>query len=112
MSREFYMGDSFNRGYSEREDIGNWSAMSCCNSVSVLPSSYTVADGVSSHVETKFEGLENSIKALSKQMENIRYSAKDVGAALKVLSDKLCGGRRSLRSELKTLGGNGRYVQL
>lgn len=110
MSREFYMGDSFNRGYSEREDIGNWSAMSCCNSVSAMPSSYAVVDGISSNIETRFDGLENSIKALSKQMENIKYSAKDVGAALKGISDKLSSGRRSLRSELKTLGGNGRYV--
>lgn len=106
------MGDSFNRGYSEREDIGNWGTMACCNSISTLPNSYAVADGISSNIETRFDGLENSIKALSKQMENIKYSAKDVGAALKGLSDKLSGGRRSLRSELKTLGGNGRYVQL
>ena len=110
MSREFYMGDNFNRGLGEIEEIGNWGTMSCCNNISAMPNSYAVADGVSSHVETRFEGLEDSIKTLSKQMENIRYSAKDVGAALKVLSDKLSGGRRSLRSELKTLGGNGRYV--
>ena len=110
MSREFYMGDNFNRGLGEIEEIGNWGTMCCCNSTGAMPNSYAVADGVSSHVETKFDGLENSIKALSKQMENIRYSAKDVGTALKWLSDKLSGGRRSLRSELKTLGGNGRYV--
>ena len=110
MSREFYMGDSFNRGYSERGDVGNWSTMACCNNTSALSSSYTVADGISSNIETRFDGLENSIKALSKQMENIKFSAKDVGAALKGLSDKLSSGRRSLRSELKTLGGNGRYV--
>ena len=110
MSREFYMGDSFNRGYYEREGIGDLSAMVCCNSASVMPSSYTVVDGVSNHVETRFEGLENSIKALSKQMENIKFSAKDVGAALKKVSDKLSNSRGSLRSELKTLGGNGRYV--
>ena len=111
MSREFYMGDSFNRGYRER-GIGNWDAMSCCNNISVLSSSdvVAVADGISNNIETRFEGLENSIKALSKQMENIKYSAKDVGAALKGISNKLKGGRRSLRSELKTLGGNGRYV--
>ena len=110
MSREFYMGDNFNRSLGEIEEIGNWDTMCCCNSTGAMPNSYAVADGVSSHVETKFEGLENSIKALSKQMENIKFSAKDVGAALKGLSDKLSGGRRSLRSELKTLGGNGRYV--
>ena len=109
MSREFYMGDSFNRGYSEREDIGNWSAMACCNNTSALLSSYAVADGVSSNIETRFDGLENSIKALSKQMENIKFSAKDVGAALKKVSDKLSNGRRSLRSELKTLEGRKRY---
>ena len=57
MSREFYMGDSFNRGYSEREDIGNWGTMSCCNSISTLPNSYTAADGVSSHTENRFEKL-------------------------------------------------------
>ena len=110
MSREVDMGDSFNRGYSEREDIGNWSTMACCNNTSALSSSYTVVDGVSSNIETRFDGLENSIKALSKQMENIKFSAKDVGDALKKVSDKLSNGRRSLRSELKTLGGNGRYV--
>lgn len=109
MSREFYMGDSFNRDYRER-GIGNWDTMSCCNNVSALSSSCTITDGVSSKIETRFEGLENSIKALSKQMENIKFSAKDVGAALKKVSDKLSNGRRSLRSELKTLGGNGRYV--
>ena len=115
MSREFYMGDSFNRGYTEREDIGNWSTMACCNNISILPNSYTavndtVVDGISSNIETRFEGLETSIKALSKQMENIKFSAKDVGAALKKISDKLSNGRRSLRSELKTLRGNSRYV--
>ena len=104
MSREFYMGDNFNR------DIDNWGTMCFCNNTSALPSSYAVADGISSHVETRFDGLENSIKALSKQMENIKFSAKDVGAALKKVSDKLSNSRRSLRSELKTLGGNGRYV--
>ena len=101
---EFYMGDSFNR------NINSLSTTDCCSTTSALLNSYAAADGVSSHVETRFEGLEDSIKALSKRMENIRYSAKDVGAALKGLSDKLSGGRRSLRSELKTLGGNGRYV--
>lgn len=110
MSREFYMGDNFNRGYGEIEEIGNWGTMCCCNSTSALPSSYAVTDGISSHVETNFDGLKDSIKALSKQMENIKFSAKDVGAALKEISDKLSNGRCSLRSELKTLGGNGRYV--
>lgn len=113
------MGDSFDRGYRERgytecENTNNWSAMAaCCNSadsIGALSSSYTVVDGVSSNIETRFDGLENSIKALSKQMENIKFSAKDVGAALKKVSDKLSNGRRSLRSELKTLRGNGRYV--
>ena len=40
-------------------------------------------------------------------MENIKFSGKDIGAALKKIGKKLNNGRRSLRSELKTLGGNG-----
>lgn len=101
MSKEFYMGDNFNRGYSEREDIGSWNAMACCNSVSASPSRY---------IATNAEDLRDAIKALSKPMENIKFSAKDAGDAFKKISDRLKGGRRSLRNELKTLGGNGRYV--
>lgn len=114
MSREFYMDDSFNRDYRER-GIGDWTVMSdCCNnaySISTLSNSCTAAvDGVSSNIENRFDSLEKSIKVLSKQMENIKFSAKDIGAALKKVSDKLSNGRRNLRSELKTLRGNGRYV--
>lgn len=107
---EFYMGDSFNRDYRERGNINNLSTTDCCSSTSALPSSYTVADGVSSHVENRFEKLEDAVKALSKQMKNVQFSGKDIGAALKKVGKKLNNGRRSLRSELKTLGGNGRYV--
>lgn len=114
MSREFYMDDNFNRDYRER-GIGNWTVMNaCCNnadSISTLSNSYiTVADGVSSHTENKLDELENSIKILNKQMENIKFSSKDIGAALKKINDKLSNGYCNLRSELKTLRGNGRYV--
>lgn len=102
---EFYMGDNFNRSY--REGIDDW----CCSNVITLSNSYTAVDGVLNCMENKFEKLEDAIKALSKQMENIKFSGKDIGAALKKVGNKLSnGGCRSLRSELKTLGGNGRYV--
>ena len=101
---EFYMGDSFNRS------INSLSTTDCCINTSALLNSYTAADGVSSHTENRFEKLENAIEILSKQMENIKFSGKDIGAALKKISKKVGNGRRSLRSELKTLGGNGRYV--
>ena len=110
MNREFYMGDSFNRDYREIGSVSSLSTTDCCSNTSAFLNSYNAVNGVSNHTENRFEKLENAIKVLNKQMENIKFNSKDIGAAFKKFSDRLSNGRRSLRSELKTLGGNGRYV--
>lgn len=109
----FYAGDIFDRGVTtayccatadSAVNANNWSAQSLDNSIS------TCASGISSNVECRIDGLEEAIEKLSKSFENVKYSASDVGAALKKMSDKLTGSKKSLRSQLKTLGGNRRYV--
>lgn len=113
MSREFYMGDSFNRGYSEREDVGNWSTMACCNSISldnVATSSYS---GGTSGISKRLDKIESSLEKVCGSCINFAANTKEAGEALKKVAEslnKLGAGVRLRRKDLKTLGGNGRYV--
>lgn len=113
MSREFYMGDSFDRGYSEREDVGNWSTMACCNSLvsdGVATSSYS---GGTSGISKRLSNIESSLEKVCNGCVNFAANVDEAREAFKKMAEslnKLGVGVRLCRTDLKTLGGNGRYV--
>lgn len=115
MSREFYMGDSFNRGYSEREDIFNWGTMSCLDSStsSVVPRDIIVNKGGTSGISKRLDNIESSLEKVCNGCVNFAANVDEAREAFKKMAEslnKLGVGVRPLRADLKTLGGNGRYV--
>ena len=114
MSREFYMGDSFNRGYHEREDIFNWDTMACCNNIS---SESTIASlsssGGTSGISKRLSNIESSLEKVCNGCVNFAANVDEAREAFKKMAEslnKMGVGVRLCRDNLKTLGGNGRYV--
>ena len=112
MSRGFYMGDSFDRGCHEREDIFNWGTMACCNSLvsdGVATSSYSSA---TSGISNRLDKIESSLEKLCGGCVNFAANAEEAREGLeKVVNSvkKLGAGVRLTRADLKTLKGRERY---
>lgn len=107
----FYAGDTFDRDYMEAEYLG-----------SSISRSATCADGLGSHMECFLSGKNDwnttvsaCCNAVSAATNNVCLSAEKAGQAMKSIADALkdagsCARRGLWRKDLKTLGGNGRYV--
>ena len=108
----FYAGDVFDRGavtanYCSTSD-STWSAQGLDSHTEITALNNC---GGTSVLSSRLDSLENSVDALNKVFMNVKLSSENVGAALKSITDKLNNcGKKSLRSQLKTLGGTGRYV--
>lgn len=105
MSREFYMGDSFNRGYSEREDIFNWGTMCWLDG----PASKAVAnDGGTSGISKRLNNIESSLEKVCNGCVNFAANVDEAREAFKKMAEslnKMGVGVRLCRDNLKTLGG-------
>ena len=115
MSREFYMGDSFNRGYDYDEwKMGDWSAMACCNNISLDSTAASLSNnGGTSGISKRLDNIESSLEKVCNGCVNFAANVDEAREAFKKMAEslnKLGVGVRLCRNNLKTLGGNGRYV--
>lgn len=111
MSREFYMGDSFNREYDDWK-LDNWKVMCLSDSPALK---ITANSGGTSGISKRLDNIESSLEKVCNGCVNFAANAEEAGKAIKKITEslnKLRAGVGLRRIDLKTLGGNGRYVQL
>ena len=112
MSREFYMGDSFNRGYNEMEDADSWSPMCFLNS-SATSKSVAANNSRTVGISNRLDKIESSFDKICGSCVNFAANVDEAREAFKKMAEslnKMGVGLRLCRTDLKTLGGNGRYV--
>lgn len=68
---------------------------SWCNAVTTADCSYTISD--------KYDHLQDEINMLKEQLSKVGYSAKNAGAALKSVFNRLSDSKVSLRNQLQTI---------
>ena len=116
MSREFYMGDSFNRGYDydEWNMGGGFTAMSCRSDFASNSTAASLCnDGGTSGISKRLSNIESSLEKVCNGCVKFAANVDEAREAFKKMAEslnKLGVGVRPLRANLKTLGGNGRYV--
>lgn len=107
MSKEFYMGDSFNRGYNEMEDADSWSPMCFLNS-SATSKSAAANDSGTSVISNRLDKIESSFDKICGSCVNFAVNVDEAREAFKKMAEslnKLGVGVRLRRIDLKTLGG-------
>ena len=114
MSREFYIGDSFNRGYDYVEGkTGDWSAMACCNSISSESTTTSLSSsGGTSGISKRLSNIESSLEKVCNGCVNFAANVDEAREAFKKMVEslnKLGAGVGLNRSDLKTLEGRKRY---
>lgn len=88
--------DALKSDYSSRGLSTTISANdSWCNSAVTADCSYTISD--------KYDHLQSEIDMLKEQLSKVGYSAKNAGAALKSMFNRMSNTKVSLRNQLQTI---------